>query len=57
MRNCTLTEILTALLVTADAASTGVVRDVGPAFVFIIRITVQGCFQKIFLHTFNAALS
>ena len=31
MTNCTLTEIPTALLVTADAASTGLARDVGPA--------------------------
>jgi hypothetical protein len=52
IKKCTLTEIPTALLVTADAASTGLVRDVLTREVFIFGSTVKGCFQKIFLLTF-----
>jgi hypothetical protein len=42
IKKCTLTEIPTALLVTADAASTGLVRDVLTRDVFIFGSTVKG---------------
>ena len=49
MTNCTLTEIPTALLVTADAASTGLARDVGPAMYLSFVTRQKANSTKIFL--------
>ena len=48
IKKCTLTEIPTALLVTADAASTGLVRDVGPAIYLSFVHVKERFYENIF---------